>query len=95
VTTEAGRRRRVTLSELRRRRAEVYAIAQRYGVSNIRVFGSVARADATLSQGEVCSISAGFISGTEEALEAHVDVTTVGGLRPRLRERVLPEAVAL
>jgi uncharacterized protein len=46
VAMEEGRRRRVTLSELRRRRADLYAIARRHGVSNIRVFGSVARADA-------------------------------------------------
>ncbi len=105
MTREAGIRRRVTLSELRQRRAELYAIAQRYGVSNIRVFGSVARADADdasdvdllvdMAPGRGLFDLGGFISGAEAALEVHVDVTTVGGLRPRLRERVLAEAVAL
>jgi predicted nucleotidyltransferase len=100
-----GHRRRVTLSELRRRRADLYAIARRYGVSNIRVFGSVARADADdasdldllvdLAPGRGLFDLGGFISGAEAALDVHVDATTVGGLRPRLRQRVLSEAVAL
>jgi predicted nucleotidyltransferase len=78
----------VTLSELRRRRADVYAVAQRYGVSNIRVFGSVARADADeasdvdllvdLAPGRGLFDLGGFISGAEAALGVHVDATTVG-----------------
>lgn len=105
MTADAGRRRRVTLSELRQRRADLYAIAQRYGVSNIRVFGSVARAEADdasdvdllvdLEPGRGLFALGGFISGAEAALDVHVDVTTVGGLRARLRDRVLAEAVAL
>lgn len=105
VLMNAGSRRRVTLSELRERREDVYNIAQRFGVSNIRVFGSVARADADdasdvdllvdLAPGRGLFDLGGFISGTEAALDVHVDVTTVGGLRPRLRQRVLSEAVAL
>ncbi|MFQ3645852.1 MAG: hypothetical protein SNJ83_04815 [Aggregatilineales bacterium] len=33
----------LTLEALRARRAEILALAARYGVSNVRVFGSVAR----------------------------------------------------
>ncbi len=104
MAREAGRR-RVTLSELRRRRADVYAVAQRYGVSNIRVFGSVARDEADdasdvdllvdLAPGRGLFDLGGFISGAEAALGVHVDATTVAGLRPRLRPRVLAEAVTL
>lgn len=36
-----------TLEMLRARRDEILAIAEQYGVSNIRVFGSVARGEAT------------------------------------------------
>jgi len=56
------------MNELRSRRRDVYTVAERYGVSNIRVFGSVARAEADdvsdvdllvdLAPGRVCSISA-------------------------------------
>ncbi|WP_250285304.1 MULTISPECIES: nucleotidyltransferase family protein [unclassified Frankia] len=102
---DAFRRRRVTLSELREHRADVYAVAQRYGVGNIRVFGSVARAEADeasdvdllvdLSPGRGLFDLGGFISGAEAVLDVRVDATTVAGLRPRLREQVLAEAVAL
>lgn len=103
--TEEADPRKVTLSELRLRRADLYAVARRYGVSNIRVFGSVARADADeasdvdlivdLAPGRGLFDLGGFISGAEAALGVHVDVTTVGGLRSRLRGHVLAEAVAL
>ncbi len=36
----------MTLEALRARRAEILALAARYGVSNLRVFGSVARGEA-------------------------------------------------
>lgn len=37
-----------TLESLRSRRDEILALANRYGASNVRVFGSVARGDATI-----------------------------------------------
>lgn len=37
----------VTLADLRARRNEIIALAARYGASNVRVFGSVARGEAT------------------------------------------------
>ena len=93
------------MNELRSRRTDVYTVAERYGVSNIRVFGSVARAEADdvsdvdllvdLAPGRGLFDLGGFISDTEAALDVHVDVTTVAGLRPRLRSQVLAEAVEL
>jgi uncharacterized protein len=105
VAPVGDRRRKVTMSELRRRRADVYTVAERYGVSNIRVFGSVARAEADaasdvdllvdLAPGRGLFDLGGFISDTEAALDVHVDVTTMAGLRPRLRGQVLDEAIEL
>jgi uncharacterized protein len=43
---EDGPRRRVTLDEVLAHRDEIRAMAARYGLSNIRVFGSVARGKA-------------------------------------------------
>jgi len=93
------------MNELRSRRRDVYTVAERYGVSNIRVFGSVARAEADdvsdvdllvdLAPGRGLFDLGGFISDTEATLDVHVDVTTVAGLRPRLRGQVLAEAVEL
>jgi hypothetical protein len=37
----------LTLKELRTHRAEILTLAERYGASNVRVFGSVARGDTT------------------------------------------------
>lgn len=37
----------ITLEALRRRREEILALAERYGAYNVRVFGSVARGEAT------------------------------------------------
>lgn len=37
----------ITLDDLRARRDEILALAERYGAYNVRVFGSVARGEAT------------------------------------------------
>lgn len=47
MTDETTTRRAPTLADLRARREEILALAERYGASNVRVFGSVARGDAT------------------------------------------------
>ena len=36
----------ITLDDLRARRAEILALAEKYGAYNVRIFGSVARGDA-------------------------------------------------
>jgi uncharacterized protein len=98
-------RRRVTLDELRAHRDEIYAIASRYGVSNIRVFGSVARGDADdnsdldllidIEFGRSLFDMSGFALGVEDHMRVHVDVVTVPGLKPRIRDRVIASAVPL
>lgn len=45
--TDETPRRAPTLADLRARRDEILALAERYGASNVRGFGSVARGDAT------------------------------------------------
>ena len=98
-------RRRVTLDELRAHRDEIYAIASRYGVSNIRVFGSVARGEADensdldllidIDFGRSLFDLSGFALEMEDRLGVHVDVGTVPSLKPRIRDRVVASAVAL
>jgi uncharacterized protein len=78
-------------------------IAERHGARNVRVVGSVARADATPESDVDLLIEAGpstsawfpggLVADLEEALGRRVDVVTEAGLRPDLRERVLREAV--
>lgn len=98
-------RARVTLDDVRRRRVELEEIGQRYGVLNIRVFGSVARGEAdedsdldllvdVLPGRGLLAVSA-FAGEVEDRLHVTTQVATVNGLKPRIRERVINEAVAM
>jgi predicted nucleotidyltransferase len=104
VKVEAQRR-AVTLDEVRARREEIVRLGERFGVRNIRVFGSVARGEATpdsdldllvdVDRGHGYFDMAGFALGVEDQLGVLTQVATPGGLKLRIRERVLQEAVAL
>lgn len=98
-------RRAVTLDEVRAHRAEIERLGGRYGMRNIRVFGSVARGEAgaasdldllvDVERGHGYFDMAGFALGVEELLGVFTQVATSGGLKARIRQRVLHEAVAL
>lgn len=102
---EHAPRRRVTVEELRTRREEIIAIGERYGVSNIRVFGSVARGEADersdldllvdVAPGHGLLAMAGFALDVEELLGVFTQVATEQGIKKRIRDRVLAEAVAV
>jgi predicted nucleotidyltransferase len=88
------------------RRAQILAIAHQHGAYNVRVFGSVARSEATeesdvdfLIDYDLTRISSWFPVGLIQDLEAllgrKVDVATVDMLKERIRDRVLAEAVVL
>ena len=86
-------------------REQIFALAAKYGASKVRVFGSVARGDADeksdidflveLESGRSLFDLGGLLYDLQKLLGRHVDVITSAGLRPRIRERVLKEAVAL
>ncbi|KAM3090314.1 nucleotidyltransferase family protein [Phormidesmis sp. 146-35] len=87
------------------KREEILAIAAQHGAYNIRVFGSVARGEARDDSDvdflvEVGSdrsswFPVGLIQDLEDLLGRKVDVATEKGLKDRIRERVLSEAVSL
>ena len=95
----------VTLEDVRRHRAQILAIGERYGVRNVRVFGSVARGEADAASdldllidvdpGHGYFDMAGFALDVEDLLGVFTQVATVGGLKLRIRQRVLDEAVAV
>jgi predicted nucleotidyltransferase len=95
----------VTLRSLAERRSEILGLAERYRAGEVRVFGSVARGDNTIDSdvdllikpGRGCSLFdlGGLLEDLQELLECRVDLVTEDGLKPRLRERVLKEAVPL
>ena len=85
------------------KRQDVLRIADKYGAHRVRIFGSVARGEAD-AQSDVDflveldpSRSLLDLGGLQFELEAllgcPVDVVTERGLKARIRERVLREAV--
>lgn len=96
----------MSLNELlQEKREEILRIASKRGAQNIRVFGSVARGEADsesdidllvdLEPGRSLFDLGGLLMDLQDLLDHKVDVVTERGLRERIRERVLREAVPL
>ena len=83
-------------------RTEILALADRHGVRNVRVFGSMARDDAddtsdidllvSLRPGKTGLALGGLLMDVQDLLQRRVEVVTEDGLHPALRDRVLREA---
>ena len=94
-----------TLRTLAERRSEILVLAERHHAGNVRVFGSVARGDNTevsdvdflVQPKRGCSLFelGGLLEDLQDLLGCRVDLVTEDGLKPRLRERALKEAIAL
>jgi uncharacterized protein len=94
-----------TRAQLARVRTEILAAAARHGATNVRVFGSVARGDADAASdvdflvdfepGRSLLDLANLLVELEDLLGHPVDVVTEPGLKARIRQRVLAEAVAV
>ena len=94
-----------TFTLLRQRRPEILAIAARYGVGNIRVFGSTVRGedselsdiDLLVSMDKNRSLYdlIGFQQSIEKALGRKADVLTENAISRYLRDHILGEAQAL
>ncbi len=94
-----------TIDILQEKREDVLEVAERHGVTSVRVFGSVARGDESaesdidllVTTGPNVSpwFPAGLILDLEQLLGRHIDIVTESGLNPLLRDYVLTEAVAL
>lgn len=90
---------------LKEQREEILAICARYGARNVRIFGSVARGDADeqsdidfivdLEEGRTLFDLGGLQYELELFLKRPVDIVTESGLKLRIRDRVLHEAIAL
>ena len=93
------------MQKLKKNRQAILAIADQYGVYDVRVFGSVARGEDTdqsdidllvkVKSGHSLLDLGGFLFDVRKLLGSEVDVVTDNGLRPRIREQVLQEAIAL
>lgn len=96
----------MTIDErLREQRAEILRLCTIYGARNLRVFGSVARGEADaqsdvdflveMEPGRTLFDLGGLQYELERLLDRPVDVVTERGLKARIRDRVLQEAVPL
>lgn len=90
---------------LRAWRREILRLAAEYGASDVRIFGSMARNEATphsdldvlikLGQGRSLLDVVALKQELEDLLGRRVDVVTEAALSPHIREQVLREAVSL
>lgn len=90
---------------LKLKRKEILRVAALYGGRNIRVFGSVARGEADdqsdidflvdMEPGRSMLDLGGMLMDLEAILGCNVDIVTERGLKPRIREKVIKEAVQL
>lgn len=96
----------MNLSELLKDKCKlILQVAAKHGAHNVRVFGSVARGEADeqsdidflvdMEPGRSLLDLGGLLVDLQDLLGQNVDVVTERGLKPRIRERVLHEAVAL
>ncbi|MCP4168972.1 MAG: nucleotidyltransferase family protein [Chloroflexi bacterium] len=79
--------------------------AARYGAYNVRVFGSVARGDATpdsdvdflvdLQPGRSLLDLGGLLMELQDILACEIDIVTEQSLRERVRQTILDEAIPL
>ena len=87
------------------KREEILRAAARYGARNVRVFGSAARGEARpdsdvdflveLEDGRSLFDLGGLLMELQSLLGVAVDVVTERGLRDRIKETVLAQAVRL
>ena len=90
---------------LSQKRKEILNIAVKHGAYNVRIFGSVARGKTgkdsdvdilvEIEKGRSLLDLGGLLMDLQELLGCRVDVVTAQGLRPRICNRVLGEAVPL
>ena len=85
--------------------AEIRQLGDRYGIRNIRVFGSLARGEA--DRGSDIDLLVEYVPGrggfafvdfcdaVEQLLRRKVDVVTEKSLHPVIRDKILAEAVPL
>lgn len=86
-------------------RSEIVRLASRYGAYNVRVFGSVARGDddarsdidflVDMEPGRTLFDLGGLLMDLQDLIGRRVDVVTERGLRARIREKVIREAIPL
>ena len=94
-----------TLERLRAQREEILALAEQYGATNVRVFGSVARGEATHESDIDLLVSfqsnykllhhAGLWASLKMLLQAEIDLSVEENLKEGYKATILQDAVSL
>lgn len=94
-----------SIESVQQHRPEILRIAAEHGAHNLRIFGSVARGEADdesdidflveVEPGRSLLDLGGLQVELQELLARRVDIVTERGLKARVRERVLKEALPL
>lgn len=92
-------------AQLRAKRPQILALAAKHGAYNVRLFGSVARGEATetsdldflvtMEKGRTYLDLIGLWQDLEELFGCKVDVITDGGISPYLKDRIYAEAIPI
>ncbi|MBI5669603.1 MAG: nucleotidyltransferase domain-containing protein [Chloroflexi bacterium] len=96
----------MNLNDLRKKRNEILALAEKHGAGNVRVFGSVARGEAGPGSDvdfliDIVDISrftwggGGLLVELEDLLKSDVDLVTEQDIHWLIRDQVVQEAVEL
>ncbi len=90
---------------LSERREEILEVASKYGARNVRVFGSASRGQddaesdldllVEMERGRSLFDLGGLLTELNELLSCHVDIVTEAGLKERIRDHVIAEAIPL
>lgn len=90
---------------LREKRINILEIAAEHGAQNVRVFGSAARGNAgkdsdvdfivEMNPGRSLMDLGGLLMDLQDLLGVGVDIVTENGLRERIRQHVLDEAIEI
>ncbi len=94
-----------TLNQLRAMRDQILQIAQKHGATNVRIFGSVARGEATENSDVDFLVAfnnqtslldrAGLLIDLQDLLHCAVDVVSDRAIKPYLSPYILKDAISL
>lgn len=95
----------MSVHDIRKKKKTIFDLCRQYGVTRIRIFGSVARGEednnsdidflVDLEPGRSLFDLGGLQMALQELLGRKVDVVTPAGIRQSLQERILSEVVDL
>lgn len=93
------------LAALRAKRGHILSLADRFGATNVRVFGSIARGEnrpdsdvdllVDLPSTQSLLVWSAFWQALEDVIGLKVDLAVSSDLRPEIRRAIVAEAIPL